>query len=412
MTVLADLLKALAAGQIPDKVPPDCECPEEVAALIDYLADLNRFLRAMADGDLSAKLERRGSMAGSLKGLHANLRHLTWQTQQVAAGDFKQRVDFLGEFSVAFNSMVEALAQARDDLVTKNNQLAKAFKDLKAAQAQLLEQEKMASIGQLAAGVAHEINNPMGFIQSNLGTFGSYGEALKRYVDLTKSVEAECPENVRKALADAREQEDIDFLFEDLPSLLKESVVGAKRVRDIVQSLKNFSHVDGAEVQQINLNDCIESTLATTENTVRAKAAVVREFGELPPIECRPHLLSQLFLNLILNAAQAITDKGEIRIKTWQEGDLVGISVADTGCGIPKEILNRIFEPFFTTRPVGQGTGLGLSVVYDIVKKHRGKIGVTSTVGAGSTFTIRLPISLGSETTTPQPVPAQPISTS
>ena len=173
MTVLADLLKALAAGQVPDQVPPDCEYPEEAAALVAYLADLTRYLRAMTDGDLSAKLDRRGSLAGSLKGLHANLRHLTWQTQQVAAGDFKQRVDFLGEFSVAFNSMVEALAQARDDLVTKNNQLAKAYQELKAAQAQLLQQEKMASIGQLAAGVAHEINNPMGFIQSNLGTLGS-----------------------------------------------------------------------------------------------------------------------------------------------------------------------------------------------------------------------------------------------
>ena len=406
MTVLSDLLKALAAGQVPDKVPPDCEYPEEIAALTAYLADLSRFLRAMADGDLAAKLDRRGAMAGSLKGLHANLRHLTWQTQQVAAGDFTQRVDFLGEFSVAFNSMVEALAQARDDLVSKNSQLAKAFKELKSAQAQLLQQEKMASIGQLAAGVAHEINNPMGFIQSNLGTLGSYAEALKRYVDLTKSVEAEYPEHIRKALADAREEADIDFLFEDLPNLLNESVVGAKRVRDIVQSLKNFSHVDGAEVQQINLNDCVESTLATTENTVRAKATVIREFAELPLVECRPHLLSQLFLNLILNAAQAIADKGEIRVKTWQEGDLVGVSIADTGCGIAKETLPRIFDPFFTTKPVGQGTGLGLSVVYDIVKKHRGRIGVSSTVGVGSTFTIRLPISLGKEAPAEQPAVA------
>ena len=392
MTVLADLLKALAAGQVPDQVPPDCEYPEEAAALLAYLADLTRYLRAMTDGDLSAKLDRRGSLAGSLKGLHANLRHLTWQTQQVAAGDFKQRVDFLGEFSAAFNSMVEALAQARDELMTKNDQLAKAYQELKAAQAQLLQQEKMASIGQLAAGVAHEINNPMGFIQSNLGTLGSYGEALQRYVELTKSVEADCPESVRLALADARRQEDLDFVFEDLPTLVKESLTGSKRVRDIVQSLKNFSHVDGAEVQHINLNDCIESTLATTENTVRAKAEVVREFGELPLIECRPHLLSQLFLNLILNAAQAIADQGEIRIRTWREADLVGVSVADSGCGIPQENLNRIFDPFFTTKPVGQGTGLGLSVVYDIVKKHNGKINVESTVGTGTTFTIRLPI--------------------
>jgi signal transduction histidine kinase len=412
MTVLADILKALAAGQIPEQVPPDCECPEEVGALIAYMADINRFMRAMVDGDLSAKLNQRGSLAGALKGLHGNLRHLTWQTQQVAAGDFKQRVDFLGEFSVAFNSMVEALAQARDDLVSKNEQIAKAYKELKAAQAQLLQQEKMASIGQLAAGIAHEINNPMGFIQSNLGTLGTYGEALERYVELTKSAEAEFPDNVRQALAAAREKEDLDFVFEDMPTLIGESVTGAKRVRDIVQSLKNFSHVDEAEVQHININDCIESTLATTENTLRAKATIMREFGDLPLIECRPHLLSQLFLNLILNAAYAIAEKGEIRIKTWRDGDRVGVSVSDTGCGIPNDVINRIFDPFFTTKPVGQGTGLGLSVVYDIVKKHRGRIGVSSTVGAGSTFTIHLPISLGSETTAAQAAPAQPIKTS
>ncbi|MBU1235571.1 MAG: HAMP domain-containing protein [Gammaproteobacteria bacterium] len=392
MTVLGELLRALAAGQIPAKVPPDCEYSEEVGELIAYLNDLTRFQRAMAAGDLSAKIERRGALAGALKGLHANLRHLTWQTQQVAAGDFKQRVDFLGEFSVAFNSMVEALAQARDDLVTKNDQLATAYAELKSAQAQLLQQEKMASVGQLAAGIAHEINNPMGFIQSNLGTLGSYGDALKSYVEKTEELEAQCPEAVRNTLSEQRKELDLEFIFEDLPTLISESVSGAKRVRDIVQSLKNFSHVDEAEVQRININDCIESTILTTEGALRPKADVVREYGELPAIECRPHLLSQLFLNLLQNAAAAIPEHGEIRIKTWVDGDMVAASVTDTGCGIPKEILNRIFEPFFTTKPVGTGTGLGLANVYDAVKKHHGKIGVTSTVGTGSTFTIRLPI--------------------
>jgi two-component system NtrC family sensor kinase len=200
------------------------------------------------------------------------------------------------------------------------------------------------------------------------------------------------PEIERAHLADLRSMLDIDFVFEDMPTLIDESVAGAKRVRDIVQALKSFSHVDEAEVQQINLNDCIESTITTTENTLRAKAAVVREYGELPDIECRPHLLSQLFLNLLLNAAHAIATQGEIRIKTRREGDSVIATVSDTGCGIPPEIVGRIFEPFFTTKPVGQGTGLGLSVAYDIVKKHNGKIDVESTVGTGTTFTIRLPI--------------------
>jgi two-component system NtrC family sensor kinase len=346
----------------------------------------------MTDGDLAVTLARRGPLAGALKGLHANLRHLTWQTQQVAAGDFSQRVDFLGAFSTAFNSMVGALAQARQDLIDKNQELGKAYEELKAAEAQLLQQEKMASIGQLAAGIAHEINNPMGFIQSNLGTLKNYGETLKTYVDAADQLMAQCPEDVRGELTRQRTDLDLEYIFEDMPTLIGESVSGAKRVRDIVLALKSFSHVDEAEVQQININDCIESTIATTESTLRVKATVVREYGELPAIECRPHLLSQLFLNLLLNAAHAITAPGEIRVTTRHEGDAVIATISDTGCGMPPEIVKRIFEPFFTTRPVGQGTGLGLSVAYDIVKKHGGKIDVESTVGTGSTFIIRLPI--------------------
>lgn len=391
MTVLSDLLKALAAGQVPAQVPPDCEHKEEVGELIAYLAELSHYLRAMTEGDLSVPLNRRGPLAGALKGLHANLRHLTWQTQQVAAGDFSQRVDFLGAFSAAFNSMVGALAQAREDLINKNRELATAYEELKTAEAQLLQQEKMASIGQLAAGIAHEINNPMGFIQSNLGTLKNYGDTLKTYFDATDQLAAQCPETVRATLTQQRNDLDLEFVFEDLPTLISESVSGAKRVRDIVQTLKSFSHVDQAEVQQININDCLNSTVETAASTLKQKANVVKEFGELPLLECRPHEMSQLFLNLLLNAAQAIAQQGEIRVKTSLEGDMIVIAVSDTGCGIPQEIIGRIFEPFFTTREVGKGTGLGLSMCYDIVKKHNGTIKVDSTVGTGTTFTVRLP---------------------
>jgi signal transduction histidine kinase len=391
MTVLSDLLKALAAGQVPAQVPPECEYKEEVGELIAYLGELAKYLRAMTEGDLAVPLARRGPLAGALKGLHANLRHLTWQTQQVAAGDFSQRVDFLGAFSTAFNSMVGALAQAREDLINKNRELAKAYEELKTAQAQLLQQEKMASIGQLAAGIAHEINNPMGFIQSNLGTLKNYGETLKEYVQDIDLMATKYSEAEQKHLAELRSMLDIDFLFEDMPTLISESVTGAKRVRDIVQTLKSFSHVDQAEVLQININDCINNTVETAASTLKQKATVVKEFGELPLLECRPHEMSQLFLNLLLNASQAIAQQGEIRVKTSLEGDMIVIAVSDTGCGIPQEIIGRIFEPFFTTREVGKGTGLGLSMCYDIVKKHNGKIDVESTVGAGTTFTIRLP---------------------
>ncbi len=391
MTVLSDLLKALAAGQVPAQVPADCEYKEEVGELIAYLSELAKFLRAMTEGDLAVPLARRGPLAGALKGLHANLRHLTWQTQQVAAGDFSQRVDFLGAFSTAFNTMVGELAQARDDLTNKNRELATAYEELKTAEAQLLQQEKMASVGQLAAGIAHEINNPMGFIQSNLGTLKNYGETLKEYVQDLDLMATKYSEAEQKHLVELRSMLDIDFVFEDMPTLISESVAGAKRVRDIVQTLKSFSHVDQAEVQEININECLNSTVETAASTLKQKATVVTEFGELPLLECRPHEMSQLFLNLLLNASQAIAQQGEIRVKTSLEGDMIVIAVSDTGCGIPQEIIGRIFEPFFTTREVGKGTGLGLSMCYDIVKKHKGTIKVDSTVGAGTTFTIRLP---------------------
>jgi signal transduction histidine kinase len=392
MTTLSDTLKALATGQLPSELPPDCEYREEMQQLVSFLAGLTRFARDLAAGDLSATLSQRGSLAGSLKALHANLRHLTWQTQQVAAGDFKQRVEFLGEFSTAFNSMVESLAQARDELVTKNYQIATGYQKLKAAQAQLLQQEKMASVGQLAAGMAHEINNPIGFVMSNLGTFRTYGDQLKKYVQAANAVAAKSPEADQAVLAELQRKLDVAYIFEDLPTLLDETIAGAKRVRDIVQNLKEFSQVDETELQQIDINRGLENTITTATSTFNAKMKITRDFGDLPLVECRPRQLNQLFFNLLSNAAQAIADQGEIRVRTRREGETVIIAISDTGCGIPKDIIGRIFEPFFTTRPVGKGAGLGLSMSYDIVRKHGGKIEVESTVGAGSTFTVRLPI--------------------
>jgi two-component system NtrC family sensor kinase len=396
MAELAEFLKRLADGQIPSEAPPECEVREELSRLVGYLSEISHFARSMADGDLSATLRLRGSLAGALKGLHANLRHLTWQTQEVAAGDFTQRVDFLGDFSVAFNRMVESLAQARDNLTEKNRQLAAAYDELKAAQSQLLQKEKMASVGQLAAGVAHEINNPMGFIISNIGSLREYGEALKEYVLAADVVlAAGCSEADRAKMQALQDRLDISFILEDTPSLIKESLDGAGRVRTIVQNLKSFSNVDQAEVQQININDCLESTVSIAWNELKAKADVVRSYGDVPLIECRPQELGQVFLNILRNAAQAIKDRGTIRLTTGREDGVVVVAISDNGCGIPPEIVGRIFEPFFTTRPVGQGTGLGLSICYDIVKKHGGTIEVTSTVNSGTTFTIRLPIGGG-----------------
>jgi len=394
MSALSDILQKLAAGQTPGDVPADCECRDQLLELIAYLAELRRFVSALSSGDMNATMRLPGPLAGSLKGLHANLRHLTWQTQQVAAGDFSQRVDFLGEFSDAFNSMVAALAQARDDLTERNLQLASTCEELKSTQSQLLQQEKMASIGQLAAGVAHEINNPMGFISSNLGSLGKYTERLKTFAAAVDEALASpaMPAELRERLTASRKSLKIDFMLEDIPNLLAESVDGADRVRKIVQDLKGFSRVDAAEYSTVDLNQCLESTINIIWNELKYKAQLTREFGELPCVTCRPQQLNQVFMNLLQNASHAVENEGDIRVRTFNDDGNVFVEIADNGCGIAPEHLTRIFEPFFTTKPVGKGTGLGLSISYDIVKKHGGEISVTSEVGRGTTFRVRIPL--------------------
>ena len=391
MSRVSDVLRSISAGQIPAGIADDCECREEVMLLIDYLADISRFVLAMSAGDLSATINRRGALAGDLKGLHANLRHLTWQTQQVAGGDFKQRVDFLGEFSIAFNSMVVSLNQARDDLIAKNQQLAEAFDELKSTQVQLLQQAKMASVGQLAAGVAHEINNPMGFITSNLNTLHGYGESLASYVASADQLVLHNTEDARFATTALRKSLDLDFLLEDMPLLIDESVKGAIRVRDIVLALRHFSNLDSSVEQKLDLNDCLENTIAVAGNSLTHPSRLVRDFGSLPPVVGNPQELGQLFLNLLINADQAIANGGEIKVSTHSDEKFVFLTVSDTGVGIPEDAIGRIFEPFFTTRPVGKGVGLGLSIAYGIVQEHGGWIDVASRPGEGSCFTVFLP---------------------
>lgn len=268
-------------------------------------------------------------------------------------------------------------------------ELNHAYEELKKTHMQLLQQEKLASIGQLAAGVAHEINNPMGFITSNLSAMGKYVERLSLYIDSQQQLLADPPhpelEQLRKSLK-------IDYVLGDIPKLLAESTDGAERVRTIVQNLKSFSRVDQAERERANLNDCLESTLSIAWNELKYTCTVEKEYDpDLPPLFCYPQQLNQVFLNILVNAAHAIEKSGVIRIRTWHDDQFVYVSIGDTGRGIPEEIRHRIFEPFFTTKEPGKGTGLGLSISYDIVTKHGGTIVLESEVGKGSTFTIHLP---------------------
>ncbi len=296
------------------------------------------------------------------------------------------------------------LKAIQKDLEAQNLHLAKMHAELKQAQQQTVQQEKMASIGQLAAGVAHEINNPTGFVSSNLKSLQDYLEDLFRlltaYGELRSLLDASpnpAPVETAEQLDDIKRIEsdiDLEFLMSDTIDLIRESREGTDRIKKIVIDLKDFAHPGQHERMTADINRNIESVLNIVWNELKYNATVQKDFGDLPPVECYPQQLNQVFMNLLVNAGHAMQTMGEIHIATRTAGDHVEITIRDTGCGIPEENLKRIFDPFFTTKPVGKGTGLGLNVAYNIIKKHGGEIKAASQVGEGTTFTIRLPIEL------------------
>lgn len=267
---------------------------------------------------------------------------------------------------------------------------------LRSVEEKLLQADKMASIGQLAAGIAHEINNPIGYIHSNLDTLGEYiGNLLQlmmAYDGLLRDAIPDSDES-RARINDIRQKFDFDFLINDLPMLLSESREGIERVRKIVEDLRDFSRAGYAEDWTMaDIHRGLDSTLNIVWNDLKYKCEVRREYGDIPQIECRPSQLNQVFLNILVNAGQAIDAKGTITIVTGCDENTVFVEITDNGKGIAPEDVSRIFDPFFTTKPVGQGTGLGLSLSYNIVRKHGGHIDVRSAPGAGATFRIVLPL--------------------
>jgi signal transduction histidine kinase len=255
----------------------------------------------------------------------------------------------------------------------------------------VLQNEKLASIGQLAAGVAHEINNPMGFITSNLRRLTSYFADICTFVQAQRTAleQTATPEQLQE-LATTEEELDLPYLLEDGADLIKESLTGAERVARIVRDLRSFSRIDSPEYDVADLTVCLESALTIVYNDLKYEATVLKEIEPLPPISCHPGQLNQVFMNILINARQAITPPGTITLKSWYDEEFVFVSVGDNGHGIPENVRDRIFEPFFTTRQVGQGIGLGLSVTRDIITKHGGEILVESS-GEGTTFTVKLP---------------------
>jgi two-component system NtrC family sensor kinase len=280
-------------------------------------------------------------------------------------------------------------------LAEKNKEVEQAYSDMKMAQSQLLQQEKMASIGQLAAGVAHEINNPMGFIGSNITTLAKYVGKLEEFFSEQAGVLEKFVTDTEALakVAESRKRLKLDFVLEDMKDLISESLDGCDRVKKIVMDLKGFSRVDQAEYQKIDINECIDSTLNIVWNELKYKVKLKKEYGQLDLLSCYPQQLNQVFMNLLVNAAQAIEKEGLITIKTWQDDAFVYASITDNGSGMPTEVRDKVFEPFFTTKDVGKGTGLGLSIVYEIItKNHHGEIHVESAEGEGTCFTIKIPI--------------------
>ncbi len=297
----------------------------------------------------------------------------------------------------------DTLVATASQIEAKNKKLKTALRRLEDTQAQMIQSEKMASIGQLAAGVAHEINNPTGYVSSNLKTLSDYqkdiGHLIQKYQSLMESLSqgksngALNSEDIKaiKNIKAFEEDIDISFLLEDIDDLIGDCREGADRIKKIVQDLKDFAHPGEDKLQSMDINSGLESTLNVVNNEVKYKATVHKDFGDIPTVLAYPQQLNQVFMNILVNAAQAIEKKGDIHIVTRKKDDFVEVEISDSGCGIDPKNMSRIFDPFFTTKDVGKGTGLGMNIAYNIVKKHEGAIDVRSKPGKGTSFTIRIP---------------------
>jgi hemerythrin-like metal-binding protein len=282
------------------------------------------------------------------------------------------------------------LTEANACLEADRSELEMLLHKVDEAQSQLLQSEKMASIGQLAAGVAHEINNPIGFVNSNLGTLSRYVEDILRLADIG----AATPEGEKIV-----HEIDFGYLRNDLRDLLRESQEGVQRVRKIVADLKDFSRVDQAEWQQADLIEGLESTINVAWHEIKYKAEVVRDLTSLPLVRCVPAQINQVLMNLLVNAAQSIAGHGVIILRSGVEAQSVWLEIEDNGSGMSEETRRRMFDPFYTTKPVGKGTGLGMSIAWDIINKHGGSFDVDSTLGKGTRIRLWLPIGGPAENT-------------
>ena len=325
--------------------------------------------------------------------------------RKVGEGDLTQRVekttgDEIGDLTGAFNKMVEDLSKARGELHLANSSLAStnqalniSMDELKSAQEQLIQAEKMASLGQLTAGIAHEINNPINFVSANTQPLKEdlqdIMKVLTRYDLIVKDKKLE-----HEFLDVEKLKEEIQYetTIQEVRKLLTGIEDGAKRTSEIVKGLRNFSRMDQNVFRKMNLNECFESTLTLLHSSYKNRIEIIRDYADLPDVDCFPGQINQVLMNILSNAVQSIPDTGKIFIKTRVVGDMVKLSIKDSGSGMPEEVRKKIYDPFFTTKEVGKGTGLGMYISYGIIEKHNGKIEVFSNVGQGTEFVITMPI--------------------
>ena len=300
-------------------------------------------------------------------------------------------VGFSVERALDRRELMLTARQYRADLERQNLELAARKEQLERLQAQIIQSEKMAGLGQLAAGVAHELNNPAGFIYGNMDLIRGYLGRLELMLSIYDRVQLPAAEAEELALT--KKEIGYDILLPDLRSMIADCVEGAERIRDVVKNLRLFSRLDDAEFKKIDLHESLDSTIRLLSAYYGSgRIRLIREYGELLPVNGISGQLSQVWTNLLVNAAQAIQGKGEVRIVSRIGGNMALITISDTGCGIAADEIHKIFDPFFTTKPVGEGTGLGLSISYGIIEKHGGMIRVTSEPGAGTTFCVSIPI--------------------